>query len=276
MMVGMPGHGLFRKRIAVPQEHGSWVFLLLPLLVGLVAGGRLLVESAYLAVAGVAVFFMRQPLLAMTKVRAGRRPQSDLPAAWTWLLVYATIAALHVYGLVLRGHAAVLWLGVPAALVAAWHAWLVFRRAERRQALMEVVAAGALALSAPAGVLVAHADPDPALLVSLWLGTWLASASMIACTVLRLEQRTWPLDGAPPTDRRAEAIALLLPAVGLVAAALAGRPSPWLALPFVILLAEAVHAWRRPARGARPRAIGMRQLAVSVLATLAFLPALRG
>ena len=272
----MTGSSFFRKRIAVPQEHGSWMFLLLPLLVGLTAGGRLTVASTYLLVASLAVFFMRQPLLAITKVRAGRRPASDLSVAWTWLAIYAAIAILHVYGLTLRGHGEVVWLGVPAALVAAWHGWLVFHRAERRQELMEMVAAGALALSAPAAVLVARPEAGTSLLLTLWLGTWIASAAMIACTYLRLEQRTWPDDGTPESRRRAARPALLLPTIGLVGGAIVREPSPWIVLPFAILLIEAVLAWRRPARGMRPKQIGMRQLAVSILVTAAFLLSVRG
>lgn len=251
----------FRRRIAVPQEHGAWVFLLLPLVVGLVAGGRLSSESIYLTVAGLAVFFMRQPILAITKVRAGRRPASDLPVAWAWLTIYALVAGLHVFGLVLRGHAGVLWLGIPAAGIAAWHAWLVMHRAERRQVLMEILAAGALALAAPAAVIVARADASPRMLVVLWTALWLVSASMIACTHLRLVQRVW--GAVPPAAERwwAARMALVLPGLGLALAGLAPR---WL-LPFGILLLEALLATWRPAVGARPKAIGMRQLLVSVL-----------
>lgn len=35
-----PGSSLFIRQIALPQDHGSWVFLLSPLLIGLFAGGK--------------------------------------------------------------------------------------------------------------------------------------------------------------------------------------------------------------------------------------------
>lgn len=270
--------GIFRKRIAVPQEHGSWMFLLLPLVVGLVAGRRLRVESAYLVVAALAVFFMRQPLIAMAKVRAGRRPRTDLGAAWVWLTIYAFIAALHVIGLVLRGHAGVLLLGAPAAVVAAWHASLVMRRAERRQELLEIAAAGGLALSAPAAVIVATDTTDLYLLAGLWLGPWVALISMITCTFLRLEQRAWHEVPSPSERLRAGAQAVLWPLLGLLCAGLAlldplgtGRqPAAWVTLPFAIQLLEALRSTWVPALRERPKAIGMRALVVSLLVTASF------
>jgi hypothetical protein len=30
----------FKKQIAIPQDHGSWVFVLSPLLIGIFAGGK--------------------------------------------------------------------------------------------------------------------------------------------------------------------------------------------------------------------------------------------
>ncbi len=274
----MPAASVFRKRIAIPQEHGSWMFLLLPLLVGLRAGGAFPVASWYLIVAALAGFMMRQPILAIAKVRAGRRPPSDLPAAWFWIAVYGTILALHVGGLVYRGFGFVLHLVVPALPVAAWHAWLVMHRAERRQELMEILAAGALALSAPAALWIGSGVYDPHGWL-LWLLTWQATAAMIVHTHLQLTQRTWP--GVPPMDERLRAgrASLSAAGVGLLTVAgfaVAGLASWGLLAPFVLLVLEACHGTLRPAVGARPRAIGWRQLAVSVLVTVAFLLSVGG
>ncbi len=263
----------FRKRIAIPQEHGSWMFLLLPLLVGMRAGGAFPVASWYLIVAALAGFLMRQPILALTKIRAGRRPASDRPAAWFWIVVYGTIAGLHIGGLVYRGFGFVLHLAVPALPVAAWHAWLVMHRAERRQELMEILAAGALALSAPAAMWIGSGvyDPDGWL---LWLLTWQASAAMIVHTYLRLDQRTWPEVPPLPERLRAGRRSLAVSGTGLltvVAFASAGLASWALLAPFAILVIEARLGALLPAVGQRPRRIGFRQLAVSIAVTAAFL-----
>lgn len=265
---------IWRKRIAVPNEHGAWVLMLAPLLIGLWAGGTFRLASTYLIVASLAGFFMRQPITAVAKVRAGRRPATDLRAAWTWILVYGGIAALHVVGLVLRGFGDILYLAIPAVPVAIWHAWLVMHRAERRQILMEVLASGVLALSAPAAMWIGLGERAPIGWL-LWVLVWGCSVSAILCTYMRLTQRTWKTS---PTDLRerlhAGRLAMLVPlALCVVVLLLAGSEELPLALltPFAILLAEAVWGALHPGVGWRPRQIGMRQLVVSVLVTAAFI-----
>ena len=58
----MPNSSYFRRQIALPQDHGSWVFLLSPLLIGLFTGGQFSAASAALIVAALAAFLIRQPL----------------------------------------------------------------------------------------------------------------------------------------------------------------------------------------------------------------------
>lgn len=71
----------FRRIIALPNEHGAWVFLLSPLLIGLFAAGRFTSASALLIVAALAAFLLRQPVSILVKAYSGRRPRTDLPAA---------------------------------------------------------------------------------------------------------------------------------------------------------------------------------------------------
>jgi len=44
---------LFRRHVALPSEHGAWVFLLSPMIIGFFAGGRWSVTSFYLIVAAL-------------------------------------------------------------------------------------------------------------------------------------------------------------------------------------------------------------------------------
>jgi hypothetical protein len=77
----MRAHGIFRRTIALPQEHGSWIFLISPLLIGLFAGKNLNAGSLALTLAALVAFLIRQPITVSVKIYSGRRPRTDLPAA---------------------------------------------------------------------------------------------------------------------------------------------------------------------------------------------------
>src|SRR5512139_1004192 len=185
----------FRKQIFLPQDHGSWVFIFSPLLIGLFAGGHFSLTSLYLIIAAIAAFLLRQPVTMAVKVYSGRRPKSDLPAVRFWIVIYGAIILLALAGLLVAGAGYILFLAVPGALVFAWHLWLVSRREERRQINVEIIATGVLALAAPAAywVGIGHYDPTG---WWLWVLTWLQNAASIVYAYLRLEQREWKQ--APP------------------------------------------------------------------------------
>ena len=146
----------FKKQIAIPQDHGSWVFILSPLLVGLFAGGKFSYSTLSLIIAAMSAFMIRQPLTVFVKAISGRRPKTDLGPARFWLLIYGIIAALALTVLIAQGFGYVLYLAIPAVPVFTWHLWLVSQRAERKQAGIEIIATGALALAAPAAYWVTH------------------------------------------------------------------------------------------------------------------------
>jgi hypothetical protein len=264
---------LFVKTIALPQDHGSWVFLLSPLLIGLFAGGRLVPESLFLILAALAGFLARQPLTAIVKVATGRRPRADLPAAFLWAAVYGLAGAGCGLGLVLRGHGTLLWLAVPAIPIFAWHLWLVSRRAERRQAGVEIVATGVLALSAPAAYWIGQGRYSP-LGWALWLLPWLQSAASIVYAYLRLDQRRLE---APPGPARMWAMgrrALLYTSFNLALAGVSGLTGlvpPWIAIPFLLQWLETLWGVTHPAVGVKPTRIGVRQLLVSSTFTALFI-----
>ena len=67
------------RHVAVPNEHGSWVFLFCPLLIGLFAGGKFHSGSLLLVGASLAAFMLRQPITILVKILSKRRPRTELP-----------------------------------------------------------------------------------------------------------------------------------------------------------------------------------------------------
>ncbi len=167
---------IFRKQIALPQDHGSWVFILSPLIIGIFAGKGISLATISLILAAMAAFLLRQPVTAIVKSYSGRRPPTDLPAAYLWVVIYGSIALLALAVLLRLGDGYVGYLAIPGIPVFAWHLWLVGKRAERRQAGVEVIATGVLSLASPAAfwVGIGHYDPSG---WWLWLLTWLQSAA---------------------------------------------------------------------------------------------------
>jgi hypothetical protein len=264
---------VLKRHVALPSDHGSWVFLFSPLLIGLFAGGSWSLASLYLVIACLAAFLIRQPTSMAVKMYSGRRSKRDLPAAWFWMGVYGLIALLALVGLISQGYAYLLILALPGVPVFAWHLYLVSRRAERRQLGVEIVGSGVLALAAPAGywVGVGSAEPTGWLLLAL---TWLQSAASIVYAYLRLEQREW--EEIPPKSMRINAArrALLYTSFNLLLSlglSLANITPTLLFIPYLLQWAETIYGTLRPAAGYKPTAIGIRQLIVSTLFTLLFI-----
>jgi hypothetical protein len=271
-----------RRHIALPSDHGSWVFILSPLLIGLFAGGSFTIASVYLITAAMAAFLIRQPVTMAMKAYSGRRSRRDLPAARLWMLVYGVIGLLAVAGLVAQGFAALLILALPGVPVFAWHLYLVSRRQERRQVGIEVVGSGVLALAAPAAYWVGLGPPTAPISVNaldplgwwLFVLTWLQSAASIVYAYLRLEQRE--LKATPPISERLRMAhrALLYTGFNLVAVAalsLAGTLPSFLFVPYALQWGETVYGSLKPAIGYKPTRIGIRQLIVSTLFTVLFI-----
>src|SRR3990170_7528252 len=102
MEISLQPSQVLRRHIALPSDHGSWVFLFSPLLIGLFAGRSWSVASLTLIIAALSAFLIRQPVTMLVKMYSGRRPRRDLPAAWFWLGVYGLIGGLALVALVLQ------------------------------------------------------------------------------------------------------------------------------------------------------------------------------
>jgi len=264
---------IFLRHVALPSDHGSWVFLLSPLLIGLFAGNSWSPATAFLIITALAVFLLRQPVTYAVKIFSGRRNRRDLPAALFWIGIYGLIATLGLVGLIDQGFAYLLILALPGLPVFSWHLYLVSKRAERRQLGVEIVGSGVLAMAAPAGywIGVGYLDPVGWLLLVL---TWLQSAASIVYAYLRLEQRN--LDRFPEIHKRLVMgrRAIIYTSFNLlfvIALGLANIVSLILFLPYALQFGETVWGTLNPAIGVRPTAIGVRQLIISSLFTLLFI-----
>lgn len=268
-----PAQPIFLKHIAIPHEHGSWVFLFSPMLIGLFAGEKFTGASLLLITGSLAAFMMRQPITIMVKILSKRRPRSEMSIAFIWIGIYGVIGLASLVGLVLMGYSSLLYLAVPAVPVYSWQLWLVSKRSERRQPVVEILGCGVLGLVAPAAywVGIGHYDPTGWL---LWGLVWLQAVVSIYYAYLRLEQRTWK--EVPPFSQRWQAgrvvvlsatAAMIL--VGLLA--VIALVPPLLPLAYGIQWIETLYGTFTPAVKVKPTIIGVRQLVVSSLFTLVFI-----
>lgn len=267
----------FKKQIALPQDHGSWVFIFSPLLIGIFAGGNFSLSTFNLILAAMSAFLIRQPMTVIVKAYSGRRPKSDLAAARFWVLIYGSIAALALLGLILQNFSFLLILAIPGVPVFAWHLWLVSKRAERKQAGIEVIATGVLSLVAPAAYWVGVGRYDP-LGWWLFLWAWLQSAASIVYAYLRLEQRELKQDQAAVMSGSEKWAlgkrAFLYTSFNLGASLILGWANwipPFIFIPFLVQWLETIWGITHPAAGWKPVRIGVRQLIVSMLWTILFI-----
>jgi YwiC-like protein len=263
----------FRKQIFLPQDHGSWVFIFSPLLVGLFAGRQFNQQSLYLVIAATGAFLIRQPVTMAVKAYAGRRAKTDLPAAWFWIIVYGFIIMLALFGLMRSGFVYVLYLAIPGVPVFVWHLWLVSRREERRQVNVEIIATGVLSLVAPAAYWVGIGRYD-ATGWWLWILTWLQSAASIVHAYLRLEQRDLAHVPAQSELWKMGLRAFAYTTFNLVSSlslGLAGVVPRLLVLPYLVQWIETLLGIFHPAIGWKPTRIGIRQLIVSIVWTILFI-----
>ncbi|GAB4398596.1 MAG: hypothetical protein OHK003_21190 [Anaerolineales bacterium] len=267
----------FKRQVALPQDHGSWVFIFSPLLIGIFASGTFQLPTFYLVIAAMSAFLIRQPMTVTVKTMGGRRSAADLPAAQFWLLVYGIIAAAALIGLILSGFGYILYLAAPGAPVFAWHLWLVSQRAERKQEGVEVIATGVLALTAPAAFWVGIGGYESNGWW-LWLFTWLQSAASIVYAYLRLSQREVSQEQAAVKSRaewwRMGRRAFLYTSFNLVLSAglgLSAMVPAFIFVPFLAQWLETVWGITHPAVRWKPTRIGVRQLIVSIVWTILFI-----
>lgn len=270
---------IWRRRVALPQDHGAWLFLLSPLAIGMVVAGGWSLDLALFGLLSLALFFLRQPLDSWIKIRTGRAHPSLLRAAQFWSVGYGVLALLTGLLLLFRGHLFLFWLALPAGAIWGYHLVLVRKQCERHQLGVQLMATGALALAAPAALWVGRGEMV-AVGWWLWLLSWLHSAASVVFVYLRLEQlRTarciaindrLPQQGPVRSGRRALLYSSFNPLFVAVLTVVGPFPRG-LVVPFMLQWFETVGALWRPSLKAKPVTIGLRQVVVSSLFTLLFL-----
>ncbi len=264
---------LFRKHIFLPQDHGSWAFILSPLLVGAFAARAFSLNLLALIIAALSAYLLRQPAAVLVKVYSGRRPRTDLWAARFWFAAYSLILLGALTKIVIAGFGFMLWLTIPAIPIFAWHLWLVSQRKERQQAGVEILATGVLALSAPAALWAGLGRYEPSGWW-LWILTWLQSSASIVYAYLRLKQREQAAGWSRSEYWKYGTRALSYTSFNLVfsfLAGLIGKIPLLIAVPFLVQWLETLWGIARPAAGWKPVRIGIRQLIVTTLWTILFI-----
>jgi hypothetical protein len=113
----------------LPKEHGSWVMLIVPLLVGLILAPAWHWRVLVLLVAAFTFFLMRYPLATLVKTR--KRAKVDKAYLWRWAAIYGSVTALSGAWLILGyGLWWLLAMGVVGGLLIGLHLWLVTSRQE--------------------------------------------------------------------------------------------------------------------------------------------------
>jgi hypothetical protein len=274
----MSSRRIWRKHYALPAEHGAWIWWIGPLLIGAAAGGELGPQLGLLALTALVAFLFRQPATIAVKALSGRRQREELRPALIWSAVYAGLTLAGVALLVALGEGRLLLLAIPGALIFSWHLWLVSRRQERQRPGVEILAAGALALTAPAAYWVSGGASDREAWI-LWGLTWLQSAASIVHVHVRLEQRHLKRTPDLPNRLRMGSRSIIyngfnqLASLGLALSGWVPAPVP---VAFGVMLLDALEGILRPAVGTPPRRIGLRQLLVGaafvLMMVLAYLP----
>jgi YwiC-like protein len=264
---------LIVRHVALPQDHGSWVFLLSPLLIGIFAANNWNIAMLLLILAAFAGFLIRQPVTIAVKVYSGRRARRELPTAWFWITIYGLLGAASSGGLMILGYGYLLYLSIPGIPVFGWHLYLVSKREERRQMRVELAGSGVLALAAPAAYWVGIGNPAT-LGWLLFLLVWLQSVTSIVYAYFRLGQRL--RDQKPNFAERFRngwrAILCASSSFGFVGfLSIISMTPAWLFTPYMFQWLETLYGVFLAPINVKPVVIGIRQLIVSTIFTLLFI-----
>jgi hypothetical protein len=156
----------------VPDDHGAYVMLLFPLVVGIVVGIAKnspanhipILAFVFLSLLLLAAFFAHAPLEVVFKPNVNDRARHR---AQTWLVIYGIILAVCGISLLLAWQLwGILWLALPALVPLVVD--LISRKSRKQRSLgVRLTGIGGLVLSAPAGYYVATGKLD-----TLALGLW--------------------------------------------------------------------------------------------------------
>ncbi len=238
-----------RPRLAVPNQHGAWAFLAVPLLLGFVLTGWTAVGAAFGAawvLAYPASYYLgRAVVIRWRRGSWTRLAKRELGYAVPWIVGAGALSVLLV---LLRP-----WLiGVGLAMGLAWAASLWLTRTGHERGVTNdllLVAQAALAVPLLTAISTDAAPSTDAWLAALVCGVFFTGSVLHVKSLIReADDHRWA------TGSRVFHVAAL--ALGLL--------SPWLLLPFG---AAAVRAFAVPV-GTRPAVIGAVETVIASLVVL--------
>lgn len=249
------------RNVALPTEHGGWMFLIEPILLGL--GLSFSIPGLFLALAASAVFLLRQPLKILVDDLRRRKRFARTGIAIRFSIAYG--AAALVFGVLAAATADIrfvipLLMATPLVIL---QLWFDFGKRSRDLAaeLSGSVAMGAIA---PAIALMSSWKLADALFLWLILIARFIPAIIYVRQRLRLEYgkttQVWPVF-------LTHVIALV--AVGAMAIVL---HAPWIPMIALLLLlgraAYGLSRWRIPAR---PQAVGIQETVFGICTVIIYL-----
>lgn len=246
------------RTVALPVEHGGWGFLLEPVLLGLLVAPS--GAAAALSLAVIAAFLLRQPAkILLVDWRRGRT-FARTQLAWRFAVVYGLFALAGVAMTV--NLAGVDWLLPPLLALPFGLIFLYYDLTQPgRTWQAEIAAPAALASATASMALMGGWDLGPS------LALWGALTARAIPSILFVRARLRLDRGKDPDP----ILPILFHAIALFAVATLIQIEllPWLSLiPFVILLARAIHGLSTRRWRVSVKTIGFMELGLGIATVL--------
>jgi hypothetical protein len=183
-----------RFALKLPKEHGAWVMLYVPFVLGVAVAGRVNWPVLLLLLSATAVVISRESLLVYWRARARGR---DAAESGRTLLLYLALTAAFGSPLILAFE--LFWL-IPLGVIGAALLLINGRQAtrmEERSTMSEIMAIGGLTMTAPAAYYAASGRWE---MTALWL--WLLSALYMASSVFYIKLRVYRLNPSKQAEQR--------------------------------------------------------------------------
>lgn len=225
----------------VPHEHGAWVILYAPLVLGFASAGLVTPLRWLLLCLAVTGAFMGREAAGLLLRKRGKAGTGFWLGVYTGLFLAGTLPLLFYYRVV-----PLVAIGAVAALLFCIHSyWLLHGRMDRSQ-WGEILGVGALTLTAPAAYATATGGVTPTAWL-LWAACLLYYSSSIFTVKMFLgaakAKRDWSDERRRDIGRDCLLYHLLLTAALIATACrVGGRESLWLVLAYVPALIRAFRA----------------------------------
>ena len=152
------------KSVALPVEHGSWGFLLEPLVAGLAIAFSL--GGMWIALMTIGAFLVRQPLKVLIIDRLGMKVRERAEAALAFLAIYGAVFTAGLIGTI----ASVGWWPLlPFAIVLPFAAYQIYCDGSRRGRQLAAEVIGAVSMSASVAAIALASGRAFTVAIGLWL-----------------------------------------------------------------------------------------------------------